>query len=236
MRISHVAVLALALPIAALAQLDDNTITVTSSRMTTIQPDQVVFSVTADFESTATLDDVLAAVQGAGITIANLNFASALPSIATIFDPLSAPAQITSWTFTITVPFSKMKDELSSLATLQQSIQENRQRTLSYSVQGTRVSSQLAASITCPYPGLVQDATAQAQAIAFAAGFALGPILSVEQTGSNQAVPTYAARAAFFYSGTPLALSAFLVGVPSPNLLATTPTACYLTATFKLIH
>ena len=74
MRISALALLLLALaPFAAFGQLEDNTLTVTSSQTITLQPDQVVFSVYATFEASAGLPDVLAALSSAGITDANLS-------------------------------------------------------------------------------------------------------------------------------------------------------------------
>ena len=57
----------------AFGQLDSNSITVTASQSVNLQPDQVLFAVYVSTPLTASLDDVLAAVKGAGITSANFS-------------------------------------------------------------------------------------------------------------------------------------------------------------------
>src|SRR5260370_6736842 len=57
------------------AQTDSNSVTVTASRTTTttVQIDQALFGITVASDLNTSLDDVLAALQGSGITIANFS-------------------------------------------------------------------------------------------------------------------------------------------------------------------
>ena len=55
----------------AFAQLDSNSITVTASRATVLQPDQVIFVVNVTSGLDTSLDNVIAALSGTGITVAN---------------------------------------------------------------------------------------------------------------------------------------------------------------------
>ncbi len=52
-------------------QLDSNSVTVSASQSVNLQPDQVLFGLSLTTSLNATLDDVLAALKGSGITIAN---------------------------------------------------------------------------------------------------------------------------------------------------------------------
>src|SRR5260370_31326366 len=57
----------------AFAQLDSNSITVSASRSGTLQPDQALFVVSVQSDLNTSLNDVLAALQGSGITSANFS-------------------------------------------------------------------------------------------------------------------------------------------------------------------
>ena len=100
-----------------LAQIANNTVTVTASQSSAAQPDEGVFSVTVASGLDKNLDDVVAAVSGLGITAANLVGISTPPSI---FGGL--PASSLGWTFQLAVPFSNTKDTTSALTALQKSI------------------------------------------------------------------------------------------------------------------
>lgn len=191
----------LILPLAAFGELDDNTLTVTSSRALTFQPDQVVISVTASFESTAVLDDVLPAVQSAGVTLANLSGVYTYNTPVT----LGPNRQTNEWFFVLQVPFSNLGSELTALATLQRSIQKNPARSLSYYVQGTQVSPQLSATGVCPYTALFQDAGAQAHTLASAAGVMLGPVVAISDETSVYP-PVSAGLGAYAFYNTPAIL------------------------------
>jgi hypothetical protein len=219
--------------------MDDNTLTVTSSRSIALQPDQLVFSVNADFESTAGLNDVLSAVQSVSITEANLSSVSTYSQ-----SPLGSTTQ---WSFVLAVPFSKQSDTLAALAALQKTIAATPKRSLDYSIQSAQVSPQLEASATCPYAALFQDAAVQARTLATGAGLMLGPVVMVSDgtsaDGSPLAfavaqTPIYANVLVYDFSsvvGVPAggfrSLSAFLTTAPQSN-----SPSCTLVVQFKLIH
>src|SRR5215471_9778574 len=70
------------MPVAPLlAQLANNTVTVKASQTSTAQPDEAVFSVTVASGVDATLDQIVSAVSGLGITAANLVSVNTSPVI-----------------------------------------------------------------------------------------------------------------------------------------------------------
>src|ERR1700730_7421267 len=76
---------------AAFAQLDSNSVTVTATRSMTQQPDQVLFGVTVQSGLNTSLDDVVAALQGSGITSANFSGVSTPPLIFASLTPTPQP-------------------------------------------------------------------------------------------------------------------------------------------------
>jgi uncharacterized protein YggE len=121
-----------------------------------------------------------------------------------------------SWSFTLPVPSSKLKDTAMSLSALEQSIAQGKSGLmLSFTVEGTRVSAQLLQSQACSLPGLVSDARTQAQTMADAAGVTLGPILALSGEASSSAAVTST-------------LSSFLIAVYPPP--------CALTVKFGLLR
>src|SRR5947209_2930273 len=110
----------------AYAQLDPNTITVTASKNPTLTPDQLLFSVSVSSGLNATLDDVLAALAGSGITQSNFSGVStALTCFSTGTGASITPAPTVDWTFRLPVAFAKMKDTVAMLTALQKSITRN---------------------------------------------------------------------------------------------------------------
>lgn len=186
----------------AFGQIDSNTITVTASRNTNLQPDQVVFSVDVISGADASMDDVIAALAGSGITAAN--FVRLIPLQQQF--ALQTLQLSLDWNFTLPVPWSKMKDTIAMLTALQKSIaQKNSGLTLTFSVQGAQVSQQLAQSQTCSVSDLLADARKQAQKLADAAGLFLGGVLAMSGSTSTS-------------SGSPASLSAL---APVPGCLLT---------------
>ncbi|HUJ50759.1 MAG TPA: hypothetical protein VLW25_11190 [Bryobacteraceae bacterium] len=161
-----------------LGQLDTNSVTVTASNSATLQPDQVVFSVEVDSGLNATLDDVVAALQGSGITAANFT------GINNGLLPTTLVPQTTiAWLFSLSAPLAKIKDTVSQLTNLQQSIaKQNNGLKMSFSVQGTQVSQQLQQSQPCVLSDLLANARTQAQNLASAAGFGLDVIQAMSST------------------------------------------------------
>jgi uncharacterized protein YggE len=167
----------------AYGQSAPNSITVTASRNSTLQPDQVVFAVNVASALTNTMSDVLAAVQGAGITATNFS------NVTTVQQYISSTQQYANslqWTFSLTVPFTNMKSTVATLNGLQLSAAQNKNGlSVSFSVQGTQVSAQAQQAQTCPASGLISDARTQAQNIASASSMTVGSILAMSTSVST---------------------------------------------------
>ena len=153
----------------AFGQLESNTVTISATRSISLQPDQVVYSLSVNSALNTTLDQIVAALSGLGVTSANL----------TGVNNNSAP-QTLQWSFALAAPFSNLGATIGSLIKLQQTItQNNSGLTLTFSIAGTQVSAQLQQSQSCSNSGLIADATAQAQKLVAAAGMILGPIIKL---------------------------------------------------------
>jgi hypothetical protein len=167
-------------------QLDSNSVTVTANRSTNLQPDTVVFGVQVTSGLNATLDNVLAAVKGAGITSANFAGVGSQPTGVAITGALPQPSSpALSWAFALSVPFSQMTATVATLTALEQSIAQNNSGLgLSFVVEGAQVSPGLRQAQACNIPDLIADATAQAQNLATAGGLKLGQILAMSSVTS----------------------------------------------------
>ncbi len=171
----------------AFGQVASNTITVSASQNASLQPDQAIFSVTVQSGLNAGLDDVVAALQGSGITAANLSGIFSLNPYTTGTGPAVPTLQ---WTFSLLVPLANTKATVASLTTLEQSIAKlNNGLTLAFTITGTQISQQSAQSQPCSLTGLIASATTQAQNLAAAAGgITLGPIIALSGTTSSCAI------------------------------------------------
>jgi uncharacterized protein YggE len=90
------------------------------------------------------------------------------------------------WAFTLPAPLANTKATVASLTTLQTNIANaNNGLTLSFSITGTQVSTQLAQSQTCSLTALIASATTQAQSLAAAGGLTLGPILALSSATAS---------------------------------------------------
>ena len=175
-------ILGLALPISlAFGQLDSNSITVTASRSTTtgVQPDQAVFTVQVSSGLDASLDDVIAALQGSGVTASNF---FALNSFVLYPASPAQQAPLLAWTFRYATPLAKIKDTITLLTSLQQSIANKHSGlTLTFGLQGFQASAQ-----NCSLSDLIADARAQAQKLADAGGVSVGNVLAISSpTGTS---------------------------------------------------
>jgi uncharacterized protein YggE len=173
-----------------LAQLSNNTVTVTASQSSTAQPDEVVFAATVTAGLDKSLNDIVAAVLGVGINAANL----AQIGLASLSTPYPPPPPGTvlppslDWTFWLAVPFSKSVDSTAALTSLQKTISQNSSGlALSFQLLFSRVSAQQTPN--CKLADLVSQARAQAQEIAGAAGLNAGAIAGVTSATSNAAPP-----------------------------------------------
>ena len=205
----------------AFGQIDSNAVTVTASRNANLQPDQVLFGVGVTSGLNVSLDDVVAALAGSGITVANFSSVSSQQGIPA-FNPgsvVTPPPLMLQWTFALPASLSKLKDTAATLTTVQQNIaKKNAGLTMSFSVQGTQVSQQLQQSQPCVVADLIADARVQAQKLADAAGLALGQILALSSPVSSIAGSNSAS------------LASFLIGVQPPLSI------CAVTVKFALIR
>jgi hypothetical protein len=209
---------------AAFAQLDSNSVTVTATRSMSQQPDQVMFAVSVQSGLNTSLDDVVAALQGSGITAANFVGLSLSPSLLYVGMPV-IPSTIVAppmqWVFSLPAPLTKIKDTIAMLTALQQSIaKQNTGLMLSFNVQGTQVSTQAQQSHVCPTSDLLADATTQAQKLASAAGLSLGSVLAM--AGGTSVSGSV---------GTSVSIAAVLSFAP-PVL----PSVCSMTVKFALLR
>jgi hypothetical protein len=221
MRALRLAALVLAIQAMALAQLDPDTLTINVTRNLLLQPDQVSINVFVSAPADSSFDDVLAALQGSGLTAANL-------TAAYTFMGSSDPT--TDWSFSLAVPVAKLKDAIAAL----QKAQDSSALDITFFTAGPRTSPELLASQPCPYATLVSYARTQAQKVADAAGVGVGPIIGVSDSpGGVGAAVTIAVLAAFDPTtgipslGGSSGFSAWFSPVSSP---------CTMAVQFKLLH
>jgi len=176
----------------AFGQLESNSITVSASNNAALQADQADFSIVVQSSLTTSLDNVLTALQGSGITAANLSSVNSVQFFSEN-GAASGSLLLLQWTFSLPVPLTNTKAIIASLTTLQQSIgAQNSGLTLSFAIAGTQVSPQLAQSQTCSFSSLITSATTQAQSLAAAGGLTLGSITALASSTSNVIANPYA--------------------------------------------
>ena len=168
-------------------QTSQRTLTVSASRTVNVTPDQVALAAYVDTTVDGTVDDAVAALAGTGFTAANLLNVSPLYSQSG-----------NEWLFSTTVPLAKITDSLAALQKAQNGVSGTAGvvTAFSFAVQGTQVSSDLAAAQDCTKTALVSDAQAYARRVAAAAGVALNGILAISDDGSQ------AVAGAFFAAST----------------------------------
>jgi hypothetical protein len=165
----------------AFGQVDSNSITVTASRNNaSAQPDQAVFNVQVNSGLDKSLDDIIVALQGSGITSANFQGLSAFfPSGGTGTGTMPPPQSL-DWSFQLAAPLAKVKDTITTLSSLQAKIAgQNNGLGLSFSIQGTQSSAQPQA---CSLADLITNARTQAQNLADGAGVYVGNILAMSSS------------------------------------------------------
>lgn len=213
-----VRILAVLLAPAAFAQLDSNTIAVTASRTIFVPPDQVNILVDVNTGLSTTLDQVLAALQPAGITAADFaSTSTTLPS-----GPLADLPGGIDWSFATQVPFTGMKEAIQRLSALQKTLASGTSgMALNFTVNGAQTSAQAVAAQSCRKVDLIADARAQALKLATAAGFGLGGVVAASDSGAPAAAYTIAS----------FGVATFSVFQPSPG-----PTACSISVKFRLLQ
>jgi hypothetical protein len=167
----------------AFGQLDSNSVTVTASRNTTLQADQVLFAINVDTDPGAALADVLPAVQPAGLTVANF---STVSTITAYVGDSGTPQPQSQWVFRLVAPLVNIKSTFTTLSALPESVAAvNKTWSVSFSLQGTQVSQQSLQSQVCDLAGLLGDARTEAQNLATSAGRTLSGILALSTNTST---------------------------------------------------
>ncbi|HEY2016531.1 MAG TPA: SIMPL domain-containing protein, partial [Bryobacteraceae bacterium] len=139
--------------------------TVTASRNINLPPDQIVFAISVYSGLDATRDDIVAALQGTGITAANF------AGVSTLQGSQWFSGSSLEWRFSLPVALSSMKSTIAQLSAAQASMAKNNGGlSMSFSAQGTQISPQAMQSQVCAPADLIADARAQAQKLASAAG------------------------------------------------------------------
>ena len=163
-----------------------NSVTVTASKASTVQPDQVIFQVDLAGPIGTTLDDAVSALQGSGITAANFSNVSTQQFAFQSGPNVQTQVQL-RWSFTLPADLANMKATAGTLTAVQQSVAGKKNgMSVTISVIGTQVSTRLAQSQTCSMADLLADARTQAQKIASAAGLSVGAVLSISSaTGTS---------------------------------------------------
>jgi uncharacterized protein YggE len=171
---------------AAFGQVDSNSITVTSSRGSSSgPPDQAIFGVSVTSGLDTSLDDVIALLQGTGISAANLQ---ALDEYLVATGMSGQPTDTLNWRFSFNAPLAKNKDTIAMLTNLQATIaKKNNGMTMSFSIQGTQSSVQ---PQTCSQSDLLTDARTQAQKLADGAGVSVGNILAMSSPTGTACILT----------------------------------------------
>jgi len=161
----------------ACGQISPNSVTVIATRNTALQPDQVVFGIAVTSGVTSTRDEVIAALQGSGITAANFSNVNTIQ----VYDSQGQTTIVAlQWQFSQRVSLQAMKSTIGQMSAVQKSIaQADKGFSMSFSVQGLQVSSQAQQSQTCSLQDLIADARAQASKLASAAGKGVGAILAM---------------------------------------------------------
>ena len=159
-----------------IGQVPTNSVTVTASQAGTLQPDQAVLGLTVTSGTDKGLDEIVMALQGVGVTSANFQWLS-FGSPVQLVRPPNAQPQL-EWGFQLPVAISKVKDTTAALAALAQTISQNSSGlSLTFSVQGTQISSQQ--TPTCNLADVIANARTQAQQLTAAAGLTPGMIQSI---------------------------------------------------------
>jgi hypothetical protein len=226
----RIAALLLICATVCLAQLADNTVTVTVTRTVKLQPDQAALTITLTGPVTASLSDVVAALQPAGLT------AEDLVSVRSFTDTTGSQL---SWQFSKALAFSDLKSALPTFGGGPVQTGNVSPFSLTWFLQSqTSQAAQQAA--VCPVPTLFADAQAQAQQIAAAAGVRIGGIVSMSQ-GGGPVIPAAVFRSGDFSQGVFVYDPA---GVPPAaslmSILYTTSAVagagCSLTVQFQLLR
>jgi len=210
------AILLLLVSTAAFAQLDNDTITITALQAVSGQRDEASVSVCLVAEIGTGLDEVLATLQGLGVSERNLVEAGAERGW---YCPYPEPwKNFVWWQFTYSTPVTRIQETFGALARTTTSLSPGLY--LGYGVE--RDSS---AAPECAVPTLLSQARRQAENVAAAAGLRVGPILALSDGTVD---PTYVGVGASIGSPALAQAGAMIRQVLTP--------ACQVIAQFKLLR
>jgi len=219
-------------------QLDSNSIVITASRTTNLQPDQLLLAVSVNSNLNTGLDEIVGALQGSGTTAANL---VSLYAAAAFVLPGAPPPPKLEWIFSLSVPLEQMKATIATLTNLQQTIARNNTGlSLAFSVQGSRVSPDGQSPDQCQPKDLISDAQAQAQKLAAAAGLTAGPIVAISDESlrisllSPSVVPYVSQRIP--YASQRSGAFSSLLGPINFGPAISTPFTCAIIVKFQLLR
>jgi uncharacterized protein YggE len=221
----RLAILLLAASATAFGQLDDDTLTVTATRTTSLAPDQAAITIYFSGPAASSLDDALAALQGSGVAASDLAYVTSTDGASPFLQ----------WVFNRTVSFSQLKATLAALDSIQSAVAKKGAFSVSWFVQGTVSPAAQQATALCPLPAMVSDARAQAQRVADAAGVKVGPVVSLSQAQPGGLVPVPVFRSGEFVSATGFVSNPFRLGVISSSP-PPTGSSCGITVQFKLLR
>jgi uncharacterized protein YggE len=201
---------------AALGQISStsSSVTTTASVNQNLPPDQVTFVVTLESGFAITLDDLVAALKGTGLSATNfvgVNSSNQLNAAAS-----GGPAAMLDWYFQIAVPFSGMKTETNLLTVFQANLAQARSPVkLAYSLGASQTSTQALVQ-SCSLSDLVSAARSQAKDLAAAANLKLGNVTAATTSVSTQIGP--AAAAPYIVPACNLTMT-FGLGQNAPNTI-----------------
>ncbi|HEY7334870.1 MAG TPA: hypothetical protein VH639_08300 [Bryobacteraceae bacterium] len=150
-----------------------HTVTITASRTANAAPDQVQIQISATSGVGFGVDDIEKALTQAGISGATL----AGVTTGYTYDGQGQSAFL-QWSFILTAPLATLKNTIGQLLSAQAALSKQKSGVgLSFSGGLLEVSAQ--SQPACPTSTLIVDATAQAQALASAAGASVGPVNAI---------------------------------------------------------
>ena len=203
------------------AQLDNDTITITASRaVSAVGPDEVRLLVTVTADPGKSLEEVLSALEGLGLTERDL---MGVGPIGTCTSTLGCPDIPLEWWFETTNPIGDLKQMLAKMSGLDLTGRSG--LSVAYSI-----TSDASAAPDCPLAALISQARQQAQSVAAAAGLGAGSVVALSD-GKAVVVQTAIAGADDFGQSPPGTASVLLTS-PSPAVAS----ACTTVVQFKLLR
>jgi hypothetical protein len=202
-------------------------ISITASRSTNAQPDEILATLSLTTASSFGPDDATNELTAGGIS------GTTLSGVNTSYLYLNngAQSQLLNWNFSLTVPLAKLTDTLKTLVSAAQSIpKQNPGQIFTFNLGGLQTSAQ--AQPACSQPTLIADANAAVQRLAGAAGVSVGPVIGLADS------PGVAAARLGDFSAilgpTPI-FGAALVSFPNVSFTPKTPVpTCSLAVSFQL--